>query len=393
MNRFKSLLEKYENGYLFPYSRIVWILASVILIIGTIIFSSLYLFNSIPNSRKDVHISREELRRKKVILEEDLEKFQECSKSAYDKQIDSLRKMSPRSEWKKLFSFVDDYEYVEVRRYQPGYYDPWLGYQYDGYFYDDYERVKIKRKVDNDTAYPVILNSIFNFRGIDSAYFCEKIKDLNLLIELHKRVPSNDATYLMKNYFSSWVGYYSTDLERDDIKQIYFWMDKIEGKKIILGKSNKIRGNKRTTLEVFSNFMSFFCYDSVSVNQIKLVDRVIDLIKASGFKDVNSNYNILTKVLGSSLKEKDLEVAISDYFDGKLYKKKSKSQDQDFNNYMRLFNKKVALREAEKNELERARKAKVEKNRNYAIVSFLGILQIIIILTLFSIQRVIKDKR
>lgn len=392
MNRFKSLLEKYENGYLFPYSRIVWILASVILIIGTIIFSSLYLFNSIPNSRKDVHISREELRRKKVILEEDLEKFQECSKSAYDKQIDSLRKISPRSEWKKLFSFVDDYEYVEVRKYQPGYYDPWLGYQYDGYFYDDYDMVKVKRKVDNDTAYPVILNSIFNSRGIDSAYFCEKIKDLNLLIELHKRVPSNDATYLMKNYFSSWVGY-STDLERDDIKQIYFWMDKIEGKKIILGKSNKIRGNKRTTLEVFSNFMSFFCYDSVSVNQINLVDRAIDLIKASGFKDVNSNYNIITKVLGSSLKDEDLEIAISDYFDGKLYKKKSKSQDQDFNNYMRLFNKKVALREAEKNELERARKTKVEKNRNYAIISFLGILQIIIILTLFSIQRVIKDKK
>lgn len=392
MNRFKSLLEKYENGYLFPYSRIVWILASVIFITGTIIFSSLYLFNSIPNSRKDVHISREELRRKKVILEEDLEKFQECSKSAYDKQIDSLRKMSPRSEWKKLFSFVDDYEYVEVRKYQPGYYDPWSGYQYDGYFYDDYDMVKVKRKVDNDTAYPVILNSIFNIRGIDSAYFCEKIKDLNLLIELHKRVPSNDATYLMKNYFSSWVGY-STDLERDDIKQIYFWMDKIEGKKIILGKSNKIRGNKRTTLEVFSNFMSLFCYDSVSVNQIKLVDRVIDLIKASGFKDVNSNYNILTKVLGSSLKEKDLEIAISDYFDGKLYKKKSKSQDQDFNNYMRLFNKKVAFREAEKSELERARKNKVDENRVYAIFSFLGILQIVIILTLFSIQRVIKDRK
>ena len=392
MNRFKSLLEKYENGYLFPYSRIVWILASVILIIGTIIFSSLYLFNSIPNSRKDVHISREELRRKKVILEEDLEKFQECSKSAYDKQIDSLRKMSPRSEWKKLFSFVDDYEYVEVRRYQPGYYDPWLGYQYDGYFYDDYDMVKVKRKVDNDTAYPVILNRIFNFRGIDSAYFCEKIEDLNLLIELHKRAPSNDATYLMNNYFSSWVGY-STDLERDDIKQIYFWMDKIEGKKIILGKSNKIRGNKRTTLEVFSNFMSFFCYDSVSVNQINLVDRAIDLIKASGFKDVNSNYNIITKVLGSSLKDEDLEIAISDYFDGKLYKKKSKSQDQDFNNYMKLFNKKVALREAEKNKLERARKTKVDENRVYAIISFLGILQIVIILTLFSIQRVIKDKK
>ncbi len=392
MNRFKSLLEKYENGYLFPYSRIVWILASVILIIGTIIFSSLYLFNSIPNSRKDVHISREELRRKKVILEEDLEKFQECSKSAYDKQIDSLRKMSPRSEWKKLFSFVDDYEYVEVRRYQPGYYDPWLGYQYDGYFYDDYDMVKVKRKVDNDTAYPVILNRIFNFRGIDSAYFCEKIEDLNLLIELHKRAPSNDATYLMNNYFSSWVGY-STDLERDDIKQIYFWMDKIEGKKIILGKSNKIRENKRTTLEVFSNFMSFFCYDSVSVNQINLVDRAIDLIKASGFKDVNSNYNIITKVLGSSLKDEDLEIAISDYFDGKLYKKKSKSQDQDFNNYMKLFNKKVALREAEKNKLERARKTKVDENRVYAIISFLGILQIVIILTLFSIQRVIKDKK
>ncbi len=60
---------------------------------------------------------------------------------------------------------------------------------------------------------------------------------------------------------------------------------------------------------------------------------------------------------------------------------------------MKLFNKKVALREAEKNKLERARKTKVDENRVYAIISFLGILQIVIILTLFSIQRVIKDKK
>ena len=119
------------------------IIGSGILLIGIVVFSSLYLWNSIPNSRKEVHISKEELRREKVILEEDLEKYEECTKAAYDKQVDSLRKISPKGEWNKLYRLEDAVEYVKVKKYEPGYYDYWSGYQSEGYFYDDYEKITV----------------------------------------------------------------------------------------------------------------------------------------------------------------------------------------------------------------------------------------------------------
>ena len=391
MNKLKNLLEKYENGYLFPYSRLIWIIASGILLIGIVVFTSLYLWNSIPNSRKEVHISKEELRREKVILEEDLEKYEECTKAAYDKQVDSLRKATPKSEWNTLYRLEDAVEYVKVQRYQPGYYDYWSGYQSDGYFYDDYEKITVKRKVENDTAYPILIKRSLDYQGIDSAYFCEKIRVINLYLELHKRVPSAYATALMKNNFYYWVTW-GTSLKRNHISKIYSWMDKLEGKKIVLGKSNKISDGKRTTLEVFTKFIGQFQYDSISEKRMELVDNTISYLKNNGFKKANANFNLISKTLGSKLADEDLEVALTDYFEGKLFKKNAEKPDQEFSKYLNLFTTKVKLRESEKSMLEYSREDKLERNKNLALYSLIGILQVIIILVLFAIHRSIKDK-
>ena len=169
MKRLKNFLEKYEQSYLFPSSRLVWIVFSMIFILGSFFYGISYLIDGVPNSRLDVHINPEELRRNKVILEEEQEKYAESTKKSYDKQIDSLKRLTPKSEWNVLFFFKDEIEYVSVSKYQPGRYDPWMGYYYDGYYYTDYEQRNVKRKVDNDTAYPVIIDQIFEIQGIDSA--------------------------------------------------------------------------------------------------------------------------------------------------------------------------------------------------------------------------------
>jgi len=391
MNKLKNLLEKYENGYLFPYSRIIWILTSFVLLFGIVVFTSLYLWNSIPNSRKEVHISKEELRREKVILEEEFEKFEECTKATYDKQVDSLRKITPKSEWNKLYRLEDAVEYVKVKRYQPGYYDYWSGYQSDGYYYDDYEKINVKRKVENDTAYPILIKRSIEYQGIDSAYFCEKIRVVNLYLELHKRVPTSDATSLMKNNFYYWVTWRGF-LKRNHVSKIYSWMDQLEGKKIVLGKSNKISDGKRTNLEVFTKLIGQFQTDSISEGRLELIDNTIGYLKNNGFKKVNSNFNIISKTLGSKLEDEDLEVALTDYFEGKLFKKNAEKPDREFSKYLNLFTTKVELRESEKNNLEMQREEKLERNKNLAMYSFLGILQVIIILVLFAIYRTIKDK-
>ncbi|MEY3048320.1 MAG: hypothetical protein RL365_358 [Bacteroidota bacterium] len=354
------------------------------------VFSSLYLWNSIPNSRKEVHISKEELRREKVILEEDLEKYEECTKAAYDKQVDSLRKIAPRGEWNTLYRLEDAVEYVKVKKYQPGYYDYWSGYQSEGYYYDDYEKITVKRKVENDTAYPILIKRSIDYQGIDSAYFCEKIRIINLFIELHKRVPTQDATTLMKNNFFYWVTW-NKSLKRNHISKIYSWMDNVEGKKIVIGKSNKISDGKRTTLEVFSKLIGQFQTDSISEKRMELVDNTISYFKNNGFKKANANFNIILKTLRSKLADEDLEVALTDYFEGKLFKKNAENPDKEFSKYMNLFTTKIKLREDEKTLLEYSREEKLEQNKNLALYSLLGILQVIIILVLFAIHRSIKD--
>jgi len=392
MNKLKNFLEKYENGYLFPYSRLVWITASMVLVFAILIFTLKYFWTSIPNSRKDVHITKEEIRRDKVILEEDLEKYEECTKAAYDQQVDSLKKMTPKSEWNKLFRFEDAIEYVKVQRYQPGYYDYWSGYTTEGYFYDDYEKVNVKRKVDNDTAYPVLLKRTFENQMIDSAHFCEKMRIVNLYLELHKRVPASDASDLMSEQFAYWVSWSSDEFERSDVARIHQWMDRVEGKKIVLGKDNKLSDGKRTVLEVYSKFIRKFQTDSVSENRMAHVDKTLDYLKANGYKKPNANFNILSKVLESNLSDDDMEVALNDYFENKLFKKKAVNPDQDFSKYMNLFKSKVDIREFEQAMEEQERKVQLAQTKEYLIYAFLGILQVIIILVLFSMHRTMREK-
>jgi len=392
MNKLKHFLEKYENDYLFPYSRLVWITASVVLVFAITIFTLKYFWSSIPNSRKDVHITKEEVRRNQVILEEDLEKYEECTKAAYDKQVDSLKKLTPKSEWNKLFILQDAIEYVKVQRFQPGYYDYWSGYQTEGYYYDDYERIKVKRKVDNDTAYPILIKQTFENQILDSAYFCEKIRIINLYLELHKRVPTVDATKLMSEHFVNLVSWSNDEFERSDITRIYHWMDRVEGKKIVLGINNKLSDGKRIILDVFSQFARKFQTDSVSENRIAHVDKTLEYLKANGFKNPSANFNILFKVLNSGLDDDDMEVALTDYFEDKLFKKKAENPDQDFSKYLNLFKSKVDIRAFEQRIDERERKVKLTQTKEYLTYAFLAILQVIIILVLFSIQRTLREK-
>ena len=391
MKRLKNFLEKYEQSYLFPSSRLVWIVFSMIFILGSFFYGISYLIDGVPNSRMDVHINPEELRRNKVILEEEQEKYAESTKKSYDKQIDSLKRLTPKSEWNVLFFFKDEIEYVSVSKYQPGRYDPWMGYYYDGYYYTDYEQRNVKRKVDNDTAYPVIIDQIFETQGIDSAYFSKKIAVVNILIDLHKRIPSKDANKIMKNELFSWLSY-QNQLERSDVSRILSWMDKIEKKKVILGSDNKTSDNKSQILEVFGTFINRFAYDSISEERLELVDKTLEQLQLNGFKDATSNYKILEKVLSSPLDNEDCEVAVNDYFDDKLFKKTSKNKGADFVKYFTLFNQKIKIREAENTFAESERLSSQETNKEYFIIALLGIFQIAIILVLYSIHRSIKNR-
>lgn len=391
MQRIKSFLEKYEQGYLFPYSRIAWILLSFVFILGAVVYGISYTFNSFSSGRKEVHISKEEIRRDKVILEEEQEKYQMVTKSSYDKQLDSLKRLTPKSEWNILFKFVDDVEYVQVKKYKAGYYDPWYEYYYDGYYYNDYEERKIKRKVDNDTAYPVLINQIVSAQGIDSAYFSEKTRIVNMLIEIHQRIPSAEATTLMKDLVLYWLSY-ERELERSDITRIYSWMDKLEKKKIILGNKNKISGDDTKIIDVFSSFINLFANDSISEERIELVDETINSLQTNGLKKSKDNFKILQKILGSPLEDSDLKVAVNDYFENKLFNKQSKNTANDFNKYHNLFSQKLQMRAVEASINEADRLEKQKNNKEYLLIALIGIFQIVIILVLFSIQRVVKSK-
>jgi hypothetical protein len=101
---------------------------------------------------------------------------------------------------------------------------------------------------------------------------------------------------------------------------------------------------------------------------------------------------VISKTLGSKLADEDLEVALTDYFEEKLFKKNAEKPDQEFSKYLNLFTTKIKLRESEKNMLEYSREEKLERNKTLALYSLIGILQVIIILVLFAIHRSIKDK-
>jgi hypothetical protein len=227
---------------------------------------------------------------------------------------------------------------------------------------------------------------------IDSAHFCEKMRIVNLYLELHKRVPASDASDLMSEQFAYWVSWSSDEFERSDVARIHQWMDRVEGKKIVLGKDNKLSDGKRTVLEVFSKFVRKFQTDSVSENRMAHVDKTLDYLKANGYKKPNANFNILSKVLESNLSDDDMEVALNDYFENKLFKKKAVNPDQDFSKYMNLFKSKVDIREFEQAMEEQERKVQLAQTKEYLIYAFLGILQVIIILVLFSMHRTMREK-
>jgi hypothetical protein len=379
MNKLRSLLNFIEEKILFRFGKRSWQVISI-LAIGTLIYSlSLYLWNAVPSSREEVKISKMEFDKNEIDSDfDESNNVDACSKADYQKVLDSLKRAMPKAEWKKLG------DSVEVNRYRwEEVYDPYWEFNYPQQI--EYTVTEYRR---NPQAIPNILDDIFEYKGIDSTQFCQRIDVLRMLIELNKYASKEEGTNFLQYYHRNTV-IYNGHLNLSNIKAIVAIFEKIEGHK----PRFKEMYDEKDDLNQFSRYVDYFRNDSITASRIETINENLNKIKGKGIiKTADVKHRIVEKILGSNLTDEDIKAATTDFFSSSEFKYTDKSAVGIFYKYHRLYVRKVKLAE----ELLANEKFEKEMNREHyyelGILSFASVLSIATILLLFSIRGILKEK-
>lgn len=379
MNKLRSLLNDIEEKILFRFGKRSWQILSI-LAIGTLVYAiSLYTWNAVPSSREEVKISKMEFDKNEIDTDfDESNNVDACVKEDYKKVLDSLKRAMPKAEWKKLG------DSVEIERYRwEEVYDPYWEFTYPQQI--EYTEMEYRR---NPEAIPNILDDIFEYKGIDSTQFCERIKVLRMLLELNKYTSQDQGTNFLQSYHRNTL-IYNGYLNLSNIKDIVSIFEKIEGHK----PRFKELYEEKDDLNQFSRYIDYFRNDSITKSRVETVNETLKKIKGKGIiKTASFKHNIAEKILGSSLEDSDISAACTDFFASSEFKYTDKSAVGIFYKYHRLYARKVRLAE----ELLAQENIEKELNREHyyemGILSFASVLSIATILLLFSIRGILKEK-
>ncbi len=379
MNKLRGLLNFIEEKILFRFGKRSWQIISIIAI-GTLLYAiSLYIWNAVPSSREEVKISKMEFDKNEIDTDfDESNNVDACAKEDYKKVLDSLKRAMPNAEWKNLGDSVevDRYRWEEV-------YDPYWDFTYPQQI--EYTELEYRR---NPQAIPNILDDIFEYKGIDSTQFCQRIKVLRMLIELNKYTSQDQGTNFLQSYHRNTL-IYNGYLSLSNIKDVVSIFEKVEGRK----PRFKDLYEEKDDLNQFSRYIDYFKNDSITKSRIETVTETLKKIKGKGvIKTAAFKHNIAEKILESSLTDADITAACDDFFTSTAFKYTDKSAVGIFFKYHRLYVRKVRLAE----DLLAEETFEKEMNREHyyelGILSFAAVLSIATILLLFSIRGILKEK-
>ncbi|MCE2865684.1 MAG: hypothetical protein LW804_08785, partial [Cryomorphaceae bacterium] len=205
MKKLTHFLNQVEERILIRYGRRIWQIIGFISILAFVASLFLVISNLMPTDRKEVHISKQEYKSNKVDSDfDESNNIDACTKSAYKKALDSLKKQMPLSEWVQLTKSESVTRYREVYRY-----DPWYG------SYSSYEPYTTFEETKNYDAIPVILEGIFSSKGIDSTEYCDQIEVVRAITALMKQTQKRVATKTLKETYRYLISY--NDLQKEDV--------------------------------------------------------------------------------------------------------------------------------------------------------------------------------
>lgn len=377
MKKLAKFFNYIEEKVLIRYGRRTWQIIGFLSLLA--FFASLFLVvrNLIPSERKEVHISKKEFNENKVDRDfDESNNTSACSKSEYNKALDSLKKQMPVSEWVKLTKSERVQRYREVYRY-----DPWYG------SYSSYEPYSAWEESENYDAIPVILDGIYNTKGIDSAEFCEKIEVIRTITALMKQTQKDIATKVLKENFRYLINY--NDINKSDVQRAVSMYKNVNGKKPFIVNPE----NEKDPWAHFESYLYVYANDSISENRDEIAFDVSKQLKKKGIKDIDNKNRMILWVLRNEMDDDATEIACSDLFLANTFKVNNKNFITQVNKYIDLYVEKYRLAESLKEQETLEKEENIELYGSSGLVSFGTILAIASILILYSIRQILKDKK
>jgi hypothetical protein len=377
MKKLAKFFNYIEEKVLIRYGRRTWQIIGFLSLLA--FFASLFLVirNLIPAERKEIHISKKEFKENKVDRDfDESNNISACAKSEYDKAFDSLKKQMPLSEWVNLKKKERVQLYREVNRY-----DPWYG------SYSTYEPYYSWQESDNYDAIPVILDGIFNTKGIDSAEYCEKIEVIRTITALMKQTQKDVATKVLKENFRYLVNY--NDINKSDVQRSIAMYKSVNGKKPFIVNPD----SEKDPWEHFESYLYVYANDTISVKRDEIAFDVSKQLKNKGIKDIENKNRMVLWVLNNEMDDEATGMACTDLFQTNNFKLNNKNFLEQVNKYIDLYVEKYRLAEQLKEEEEFEKEQNIELYGSSGLVSFGTILAIASILILYSIRQILKDKK
>jgi hypothetical protein len=379
MKKLTHFLNYIEERILIRYGRRIWQVIGLLSVLAFVFSLFLVVRNLLPTNRKEVHISKQEFKTNKVDRDFDASNnIDACTKSAYQKALDSLKKQMPLSEWVQLTKSEQVTRYREVYRY-----DPWYG------SYSTYEPYTTFEDTKNYDAIPVILEGIFSTKGIDSTEFCDQIEVIRTITALMKQTQKKMATITLKETYSYLISY--NDLQKEDVERSINMYKSVNGKKPFVVNPDA----EKDPWQQFSRYLYTYAnnLDTISETRDEIAIEVVKQLKKKGIKKPDYKNNMVLWVLRNEMDDDATQVACTDLFESKTFKFNEKNFLERVNKYVNLYVEKYRLAESLKAKEEAEKSANVELYGSSGLASFGLILAIASILILYSIRQILKDKK
>jgi hypothetical protein len=383
--KIKNLFNSMEEKYIFPIGRRTWQILSFVglfvLLIGIIWLA----INMTPTFRDSVYISKEEVKNNAVnndsitIATAPISNSN-CTAIEVQSYLDSIKVITPNMEWENLGQYVQETYYLK---------DEYGRYIYD---YENYGYKKGTRKVyqSNPQAIPNIFQSTFDSKSLDSIDFCEKRDIVKISHLLLKQFDKKYINELGPKFFTAMVKW-TSNLNLNHVN-LGIRINKITNSNVnYISNDDEWRHLYECVITAEKNYS-----ETVIDESLKLITKHQKLRKDDEpveFEVVPSEYLEIIQITGESdiAEEEDLKNAISDFIEEIEYYDEN-GFVSSYTKYMKLYSEKlnnVILEQA-------IAKLEKEENRMQSFMlmgaGFLIVITIAIILLLFSIQNILKNR-